>query len=130
MATRHAVQLPRAPVIIGHVATEPAAGGRVSLEVDLIAILMGWPSLLAALLLAAAGSRLGRPALIWTGIVLTLPMALYLSGSPRFPLVGIAPVLALTVAALTCRAPNRWPAIAGVSAYAAFLAALAYIVAG
>ena len=95
---------------------------------DIVAILAGWPGLIGALLLATTGTWLRRPALIWAGIVLTLPMALYLAGSPAYRFVGVAPVIALAVAAVSCRAPNRWPAIAGVGAYAVFLAALAYIV--
>jgi hypothetical protein len=97
--------------------------------VDIIAILAGWPSLITALLLAVSGVWFRKPALVWIGIVLTLPVAYYISGSPAYPFVGIAPVLALAVAALTCRAPKRWPGIAGVSVYAAFLAALAWVVA-
>jgi hypothetical protein len=70
-------------LIIGYVATGPAAGNRVSINVDIIATLTGWPSRVAALLLAATGSWLGRPALIWVGIVLTLPMAAVASAAVR-----------------------------------------------
>jgi predicted membrane channel-forming protein YqfA (hemolysin III family) len=63
--------------------------------VDIVAILMGWPSLIAALLLSATGTWLGKPALVWTAVVLIVPMAFYLSGSPAYPFVGTVPVLAL-----------------------------------
>ena len=89
---------------------------------------MGWPSLIAALLLSASGTWLGKPALVWTAVVFIVPVALYLSASPAYPFVGIVPLLALVIAALTCRKPGKWPGIAGVAVYAAFLAALAYIV--
>ena len=95
---------------------------------DSLAILLGWPSLITALLLAAAGAWFRKPIPIWAGLVLTLPMALYVSGSPAYPFVGIFPVLALAVSALTCRGPGRWPSVGGVAVYAVFLAALAYLV--
>jgi hypothetical protein len=96
--------------------------------VDILAILMGWPALLAALILSVSGAWLGRPVLIWVAVALIAPVALYLSGSPAYPLVGIVPVLALVTSALTCRNPRKWPSAAGVTVYALFLAALAYIV--
>lgn len=95
---------------------------------DRIAILLGWPSLIAALALAAAGAWYRKPIPIWTGIVLTLPMAFYVSGSPAYPFAGVVPVLALVVSALTCGGRSRWPGFTGVGVYAVFLAALAYLV--
>jgi hypothetical protein len=89
---------------------------------------MGWPSLIAALLLVSAGAWFRKPAPIWIGLVLILPMALYVSGSPAYPFAGIIPVVALVVAAVTCRLPNRWPSLAGVGVYAVSLGGLAYIV--
>jgi len=89
---------------------------------------MGWPSLLAALVLTSAGAWSRKPAAIWVGLVLTLPMAFYVSGSPAYPFIGIAPVIALAAAAVTCRLPNRWPSLAAVGIYAMFLAGLAYLV--
>ncbi len=95
---------------------------------DRLALLLGWPSLIAALLLAAAGAWFRSPVPIWVGLVLTLPMAFYVSGSPAYPFVGIFPVLALAASALACRRPSRWPGLAGVAVYAIFLAALACVV--
>lgn len=95
---------------------------------DNVAILLGWPALTAALLLSAAGARFEKPAMIWIALALTTPIAFYLSGSPTYPFLGIVPVLALTVSAVTCRMPRRWPCIAGIGAYAIFLAWLALLV--
>jgi predicted membrane channel-forming protein YqfA (hemolysin III family) len=96
--------------------------------VDIVAILMGWPSLIAALLLSASGTWLGKPALVWASVVLIVPVAFYLSGSPAYPFVGVIPVLALVASALTCRMVHRWPGFVGVGIYAFFLAGLAYLV--
>jgi len=95
---------------------------------DIIAILMGWPSIGAALLFSIAGVRSRRPVLIWIAVVLSLPMALYVSATPRFPLVGFIPLVALVVAALTCHKNARWPGLAGIVIYTACIAALAFIV--
>lgn len=89
---------------------------------------MGWPSLIAALLLSASGTWLRKPALIWASVVLIVPVSFYLSGSPAYPFVGIIPVIALVSSALTCRMARKWPSFAGVGVYAMFLAGLAYIV--
>lgn len=89
---------------------------------------MGWPALLVALLLAAAGTWFRKPIAIWTGLALTLPLAIYLSGSPAYPFLGALPVFALVLSALTCRQRRRWPGLAGLGAYAAFLLVLAIIV--
>jgi hypothetical protein len=94
----------------------------------IIAILMGWPSLAAALLLSAAGVWSRKPVLIWIGVILSLPMALYISATPRFPLVGFIPLVALVVAALTCRRNARWPTLTGIAIYSAFIVALAFAV--
>jgi hypothetical protein len=96
--------------------------------VDVIAMLSGWPALMTALLSSAAGVWLGKPILAWAGVVLVAPVALYLSGSPAYPMIGTVPVIAVVSSALTCRRPRKWPGIAGVSIYALFLAALADIV--
>ena len=97
---------------------------------DTLAILFGWPSLAAALLLAAAGTWLRKPAAVWVGLVLTLPLAFYVSGSPAYPFLGVIPVLALAFSAVMCRAERRWPSYTGIGIYAAFVAALAYVVVG
>jgi len=93
-----------------------------------IAILMGWPSLVSALLLASAGVWSGKPVLIWIGAILIVPIALYLSASPAYPLVGLIPVGALVAAALTCRRPATWQSLVGVGVYSLFLLVLAAIV--
>jgi len=89
---------------------------------------MGWPSLIAALAFASAGTWFRKPPAVWIGLVLMLPMALYVSASPAYPFVGIAPTAGLVLAAVTCRLPSRWPGFTGVGIYLAFLLALAYLV--
>lgn len=95
---------------------------------DAIAILLGWPSLGSALILATAGVWTRKPVLIWIGVILVIPMALYLSASPAYPFAGLIPLAALVVAARTCRKNARWQSLVGISVYGVFLAALAFIV--
>ncbi len=95
---------------------------------DVIAILMGWPSLGSALLLSMAGVWSRKPVWIWIGVVLVIPMALYVSATPAYPFVGLIPLVALVVAALTCHKTARWPSLAGISVYAMFVLALAFLV--
>jgi len=95
---------------------------------DVIAILMGWPSLGTALLLSIAGVWSRRIVWIWIAVVLVIPMALYVSATPAYPFVGFIPLIALVVAAMTCRMTSRWPSLAGISVYSVFLLALALIV--
>lgn len=111
----------------GHVA-EPTFGSVVDTIMDVIAILMGWPSLGSALLLSGAGAWLQKPALVWIGVALTIPMALYLSASPAYPFVGLVPLVALVIAAVTCRTIPRWRSMGAVAVYGAFLLALAFLV--
>lgn len=84
--------------------------------------------MIMALVLALAGNLLRRPYLAWVGVVLTLPMGLYLSGSPAYPLSGLIPVSALGIAAGRCRDTQRWQAYTGIVIYALFLVALASLV--
>lgn len=91
-------------------------------------MMIGWPFLVSALLLAAAGIWIRKPAFLWVAVVLSLPVALYISATPRFPFVGFLPLAALVAAALTVRRRSRLAGIAGVAIYAAFLAALAQLV--
>jgi hypothetical protein len=95
---------------------------------NLIGFLLGWPSLGVALLLASLGVWLARPALLWTALMLSAPVALYISGSPAAPLVGVVPMGALVVAARTCQNKPRWPSILSVAVYGACLASLGFIV--
>ena len=95
---------------------------------DAIAILVGWPSLGVAFLLSIAGVWLKKSYLVWIGVILILPMTLYLSAAPAFPFVALVPAAALVVAALTCRRSMRWQPWTGIGIYAAFLFAFAWIV--
>ena len=91
-------------------------------------MLLGWPSVAVAALLAVAGVRAAKPALIWIALLLSAPMALYVSLTPRLPFAGIIPLGALVIAALTCRQGSRWPGIIGVAVFVSCIAALAFIV--
>lgn len=84
--------------------------------------------MIAALMFASAGAWFKKPAAVWVGLLLILPMLLYVSGSPAYTFVGIAPAAGLMLAAVTCRLPSRWPSLAGVGVYGIFLAGLAYVV--
>ena len=95
---------------------------------DSVAILLGWPSLGLALLLALIGVRRVKPWLIWLSVALTAPVALYLSAAPAYPFIGVLPLCALTLAALTCRRDEKWPAQLGIGSFAAFLIALGILV--
>jgi hypothetical protein len=95
---------------------------------DIIAILLGWPSVISALLFSAAGVWLRKSALIWTGVGLSLPMAAYLSAAPAFPFAGLLALLSLVGAALANGRGLRWQSGLGVMIYAGFLFALGYLV--
>lgn len=107
---------------------QPMACRTVQSTMDVIAILMGWPSLTGALVLSSVGIWLRKPVLIWFGVVLITPMALYTSLSPAYPFVGIVPFVGLVTSALTCRWPRRWLSVTGVSLYGISLLLLAFIV--
>ena len=58
----------------------------------LIAIVFGWPAIIASIILVLAGIVGARSRLVLAGVFLGCPFLLYLSGSPRFgwlaPVVG------------------------------------------
>lgn len=95
---------------------------------DLVAVLLGWPSLLGALALSALGVGTRRPLLVVAAVILTLPMALYLAAAPGWPLSGLIAPAALGISAWRCTRGPRWPAVTGVVVYAGFLVWLLYIV--
>ncbi len=66
--------------------------------------------------------------MLWIALVLSAPVALYVSATPLLPFVGIIPMGALVIAARTCRSESRWLAFVSVGIYMACLAALAYLV--
>ena len=80
------------------------------------------------MLLSTAGVWSRKPYLVWIGAILIIPIALYLSAAPAYPFVGFVPLVALVVAALTCRKTARWQSWTGISVYSVFLFALAFIV--
>ena len=95
---------------------------------DIVAVLLGWPSLLGALAVSALGIATRRPLLVAAAVILTLPMALYLAAAPRWPLSGLIAPAALGVSAWYCAREPRWPAVTGVVVYAGFLLWLLYVV--
>ena len=60
-----------------------------------------WPAIVVGLILSALGLAWRRSSLPVGGAILTLPAALYLSGTPRFQFVGFVPVACLLLAAYT-----------------------------
>ncbi|MDA1074146.1 MAG: hypothetical protein O3A63_05205 [Proteobacteria bacterium] len=90
--------------------------------------LIGWPFLTSALGLAVLGTWRRIPTLLWISLLLSTPVGLYIAAAPDMPLVGLVPVAALGLAALTCRNESRRPAVVFVSVYGACLGVLAYVV--
>ena len=95
---------------------------------NLIGFLLGWPSLAIALCLAVIGTWLARPLMFWIALVLSAPVALYVSATLLLPFVGIIPMGALVIAARTCRNESRRLTFVSVGIYMACVAALAYLV--
>lgn len=91
-------------------------------------MLLGWPSLIVALGIAVVGVWRRSPSMLWVATVLSLPVALYVSGTPALPLIGVVPVGALIAAGLTCHRQNRMLATLAVGIFAACLGALGFIV--
>ena len=63
-------------------------------------ILLGWPAVVLSVLVAGLGVLRRRVTLLVTAAVLAGPFSLYLVGSSKFRLVGLAPVAAYLV--LSC----------------------------
>jgi hypothetical protein len=95
---------------------------------DALAILLGWPSLIGAWFLASAAIWWQRPALAWLALALILPVAVYLSGSPAYPLSGVIPVAGLAVTASYCRRTVRYRSLSGLGIYTVFLTGLGLLV--
>ena len=88
---------------------------------DALAILLGWPSLVLALLLAGTGAWRRKRWPLIAAFVLALPTTLYIAFSPGHLLAALAPLSALAIAAARCRRAPRWQSLAGVVVYAMFL---------
>jgi hypothetical protein len=58
-------------------------------------IVLGWPAVIATLLLAVAGIARKKPALLVIATVVVTPISYYLMGSPRFGLFALAIPLCL-----------------------------------
>jgi hypothetical protein len=106
-----------------------AASLDVSYIMDIVAVFLGWPSLLLAAGLAGLGAWRRKPMPVWLAILFSAPVAFYVSGSPAMPLIGLFPIVALTVTALTCSHRVRWPSWISLGIYYSFLLALAGLVA-
>lgn len=60
--------------------------------------LLGWPAVVLSVLVAGVGVLRRRVPLLVTAAVLAVPFSLYLTGSPKFGPVGLAPVAAYLLA--------------------------------
>jgi hypothetical protein len=58
-----------------------------------LAMLFGWPAVLASILVAAVGIMVKRAFVVLVGAALAMPFLFYLTGTPRFGLS--APVIAV-----------------------------------
>ena len=95
---------------------------------NFISILLGWPSLILALIMAIIGVARRKPGLLWIALLLNVPMAFYILGSPLYWFAAAAPVVGLSVSAIFARSTHRWPALGGVGLYSAYVFALAGLV--
>jgi hypothetical protein len=59
----------------------------------MLALVIGWPAVLAALITSAVAIVARRPALLFVGFLLAAPLLLYLTATPRFqvtaPVAGV-----------------------------------------
>jgi hypothetical protein len=101
----------------------------VSYTMDIVGVFLGWPSLALAAGLAGLGAWRRKPMPVWLAILFSAPTAFYISGSPAVPLIGLLPLAALTVTALTCSMGVRWPTWLSLGFYYSCLLALAGLVA-
>jgi len=92
------------------------------------ALLFGWPALIVALLLSAAGIIRNKP--IWLGVaaVVVIPFSFYLAGSPRFGWMGLAMPLFLVGAAISVRFCKVWLAWSLLAPFTAISSWLAFVV--
>ena len=81
--------------------------------IDSWAMLLGWPAILCAMGLAAAGIVRGKTWPLVVSIVLVLPVSLYLSGTPRLNWIGILGPALFVLCALAIRRDQK--AVAWVS---------------
>ncbi len=65
----------------------------------MLSMLMGWPAVVASVIVLAGGLLRKRPALVALGAMLSLPFFLYVAGTPRFGVLAIIPVVLEFVAA-------------------------------
>ena len=93
-------------------------------------VLLGWPAIIAAVLLGAAGIRYSRGSWLVIAAILVTPVSLYLAGTPRFAgLALLAPGL-LAGAALAVRGSRvglAWGLLAAVAGFFVWLAAIAWV---
>jgi len=97
-------------------------------EGTLVAVLFGWPALVLGIVLAVCGACLKRAVLPLLGAIVVLPVAWYLSGTPRFG--GFAWLLPVLLAASALSIYRRWRGVTWslLAVAAGFVALLVCIV--
>lgn len=90
--------------------------------------LLGWPTLLVALVLSGFGMFLNRPWNLYTAAILILPVSLYLAATPRFAFVALLAPLAFLLAGLAIKRNKINLAVVMVLPVVLFFSWLAMIV--
>jgi hypothetical protein len=90
-------------------------------------VLLGWPAIIAALLLSAAGIRRARWQWLLIAAIAVSPVSLYLAATPRFAGVALLLPGLLAGAALAVRVSRAglaWSLLAPVAGFFAWLAVI------
>ncbi len=88
-------------------------------------MLLGWPAIVLALVLAITGIARDRSALLVTAAILITPMSLYVAAAPRFGIAILILPLLLVGAAAAVRRSSRniaWLALFPVVSFYGWLA--------
>ena len=70
-------------------------------------LLLGWPAIFVAVVLAAASAYKKKPALAIIGAILILPISFYFVGSPGIGWPGALPITLLVILAIWLRRMNK-----------------------
>lgn len=96
---------------------------------DWIQVLFGWPGILSALILVAAGLFARNVLVAIIGALLSLPFSFYLAATPDLRFIGLVPFLALalsTFALARKRRARAWGLFAIAALFTASVAFLLY----